>query len=61
MDAMWDTADYVEELYSHAGDVSRNLDKWENVNVAAWQPQVTAQLFGYIQTAFQRSLHRVHG
>lgn len=47
----WD-GESVEELYSHAGDDSTNMDAWENVNVAAANPAVTAQLRARLRAFF---------
>ena len=40
---LWD-GDYVEELYTHTGDDSTNMDEWENKNQAADQPEVVKKL-----------------
>ncbi len=49
----WD-GDFVDELYAHTGDDSTDMDAWENVNVAASNPDIVKNLFGRLRTFFDR-------
>ena len=52
---LWDGDQFIDELYTHTGDDSSDMDKWENVNVAAANPTVTALLKARLRTFFQQS------
>ena len=47
------TAPFAEELYDHAGDDSTDMDQWENVNMAASNPAVAAQLHAQVRAFFE--------
>lgn len=50
---VWD-GESAEELYSHLGDESTNMDAWENVNVAAANPAVAATLRARVRAFFSK-------
>ena len=49
----WDASESEEELYSHHGDDSEDMDKWENENLANSQPQIAAALRKQLRTFFE--------
>ena len=52
--AKWESDDYAEELYSHKGDDSTNMDDFENENLAPQQPEVAKQLFSILNAFFNK-------
>ena len=53
-DAREDPDKSRQELYEHHGDDSSSMDRWENVNVAASQPDVAARLRSVVHDFFTR-------
>jgi hypothetical protein len=49
----WD-GPYEDELYSHTGDDSTNLDKWENENLNKANPETVQTLMAQLKAFFQR-------
>eukprot|EP01062_Namystynia_karyoxenos_P005426 TRINITY_DN118_c1_g1_i1.p1 TRINITY_DN118_c1_g1~~TRINITY_DN118_c1_g1_i1.p1 ORF type:complete len:499 (+),score=105.87 TRINITY_DN118_c1_g1_i1:74-1570(+) len=52
--ADWD-GERGEELYDHRGDISTDMNKWENVNLASQQPETATQLRAQLRSFFDRS------
>jgi len=52
----WQASDCQQELYSHHGDDSSDMDQWENVNLAAARPNEVARLRGKLQAFFDRGI-----
>ena len=58
--ADWD-GPFAEELYDHKGDDSTEMDKFENVNLAASNPDVAKQLHAQLRSFFTKDGRgRVH-
>ena len=56
----WDDPRAEEELYSHDGDDSTDMDRWENVNEARDHPALAASLRAQVVAFFSANHPRVH-
>eukprot|EP00656_Telonema_subtile_P036124 TRINITY_DN40092_c0_g1_i1.p1 TRINITY_DN40092_c0_g1~~TRINITY_DN40092_c0_g1_i1.p1 ORF type:complete len:459 (+),score=126.85 TRINITY_DN40092_c0_g1_i1:86-1462(+) len=54
LSALWD-GETVEELYDHKGDLSDDMDAWENSNLALSNPTVVKQLRAEVRAFFTSS------